>query len=226
MRIALAANEFPTSQLDSVRAMRAPWMMTPTIYTRREPAAHSSENEMGSAPGTRLTHSPSCWLAGPKCPATPFKLKFLLSFAAFLGFYWAAFGLKPGIRLRRPHSASRNGPTSSTSSAAACPRKCLLFLPGFGAYVRWAALGVSLGNQSRDQPGRAKLAEAFWPQSGCVVLWRQTGSPLWAALARAGAVLESAEPDSGLGTRRRASWRSRSAKRNGLFCSPHASPCG
>jgi len=67
------------------------------------------------------------------------------------------------------------------------PAEMPVFLPGFGAYVRWAALGVSL--ETRAAISLAGPLAGFLASVGCVVLWSQTGSPLWAALARAGAVL-------------------------------------
>jgi Zn-dependent protease len=67
------------------------------------------------------------------------------------------------------------------------PAEMPVFLPGFGAYVRWTALGVSL--ETRAAISLAGPLAGFLASVGCVLLWWQTGSPLWAALARAGAVL-------------------------------------
>jgi Zn-dependent protease len=62
-----------------------------------------------------------------------------------------------------------------------------VFLPGLGAYVKWEALGVT-----RRQIAQISLAGplAGWIATAiCYLLYAQTGDPIWAALARTGAVL-------------------------------------
>jgi Zn-dependent protease len=67
------------------------------------------------------------------------------------------------------------------------PADMPVFLPGFGAYVRWESLGVSLET-------RAAISLAG-PLAGCFaaaisgLLWWKTGNGIWAALARSGAWL-------------------------------------
>jgi Zn-dependent protease len=64
-----------------------------------------------------------------------------------------------------------------------------VFLPGFGAYVRWTALGVT-----RRQIAQISLAGplAGWIAAAiCFLLYTQTGDPIWAALARTGAFLNT-----------------------------------
>ena len=60
-------------------------------------------------------------------------------------------------------------------------------MPGFGAYVRWTGLGVT-----RRQIAQISLAGplAGWIAAAvCFLLYAQTQDPIWAALARTGAVL-------------------------------------
>jgi len=62
-----------------------------------------------------------------------------------------------------------------------------IFLPGFGAYVRWTGLGVT-----RRQIAQIALAGplAGWICAAvCYLIYAQTRDPLWAALARTGAFL-------------------------------------
>jgi Zn-dependent protease len=62
-----------------------------------------------------------------------------------------------------------------------------VFLPGLGAYVRWAALGVT--RQTRAAVSLAGPLAGFIGAAVCVVLWHRTGYGLWAALARVSAGL-------------------------------------
>jgi Zn-dependent protease len=65
------------------------------------------------------------------------------------------------------------------------PADMPMFLPGFGAYVKWNALGVSVETRSAVSlagPFAGALAAGL-----CALLWHQTGYGLWAALARTGA---------------------------------------
>src|SRR4029077_18130378 len=67
------------------------------------------------------------------------------------------------------------------------PVEMPMFLPGLGAYVRRAAMGVSQATQAA-----VSLAGplAGWIGAAvCALLWWKTGSGIWAALARAGAWL-------------------------------------
>lgn len=115
-----------------------------------------------------------------------FKLKFLLSFLVFFGFYWAMFGAKFGIGFAVLILIHEMGHYIEVKRRG-LPADMPVFLPGLGAYVRWRALGVSLETRaaiSLAGPFAGLLAAIL-----CVVLWWKTGDPLWAALARAGAVL-------------------------------------
>ena len=115
-----------------------------------------------------------------------FKLKFLLSFVAFVGIYWAAFGMKFGIGFAVLILLHEMGHFIDIKRRG-LPAEMPVFLPGLGAYVRWQALGVPL--ETRAAVSLAGPLAGFLTALACAVLWWQTGSPLWAALARAGAVL-------------------------------------
>jgi len=115
-----------------------------------------------------------------------FKLKFLLSFVAFIGIYWAAFGMMFGIGFAVLILIHEMGHFIDIKRRG-LPAEMPVFLPGLGAYVRWQALGVPL--ETRAAVSLAGPLAGFFAALACAVLWWQTGNPLWAALACAGAVL-------------------------------------
>jgi Zn-dependent protease len=115
-----------------------------------------------------------------------FKLKFLLSFAAFLGFYWAAFGMKFGIGFAVLILIHELGHFLDIKRRG-LPADMPVFLPGFGAYVRWQALGVT--TKTRAAISLAGPLAGFLAAAVCVILWWRTGNALWAGLARASASL-------------------------------------
>jgi Zn-dependent protease len=115
-----------------------------------------------------------------------FKLKFLLSFAAFFGFYWAAFGMKFGLGFAVLILIHEMGHFIDIKRRG-LPAEMPVFLPGFGAYVRWQALGVS--PETRAAISLAGPLAGLLASIVCAVLWWQTGNILWAALARSGAWL-------------------------------------
>jgi Zn-dependent protease len=115
-----------------------------------------------------------------------FKLKFLLSFAAFIGIYWAAWGMKFGIGFAVLILLHEMGHFIDIKRRG-LPAEMPVFLPGLGAYVRWQALGVPL--ETRAAISLAGPLAGFFVALACAALWWQTGNPLWAALARVGAVL-------------------------------------
>jgi Zn-dependent protease len=67
------------------------------------------------------------------------------------------------------------------------PADMPVFLPGLGAYVRWQAMGVPV--ERRAAVSLAGPLAGFLASLGCAVLWWETGNPLWAGLARSGAIL-------------------------------------
>ena len=118
--------------------------------------------------------------------AATFKLKFLLSFVAFFGFYWAAFGVKFGMGLAVLILIHEMGHYIDIKRRG-LPADMPVFLPGFGAYVRWQALGVPLETQAAIS--LAGPLAGFLASVACAAVWFQTHDPLWAALARSGAWL-------------------------------------
>jgi Zn-dependent protease len=115
-----------------------------------------------------------------------FKLKFLLSFVAFIGIYWAAFGMKFGIGFAMLILIHEMGHFIDIKRRG-LPAEMPVFLPGLGAYVRWQALGVPL--ETRAAISLAGPLAGFFAAVACALIWWQTGSPLWGALARTGALL-------------------------------------
>jgi Zn-dependent protease len=115
-----------------------------------------------------------------------FKLQFLLSLVAFLGVYWAVWGMKFGLGFAALVFVHEMGHFIDVRRRG-LPADMPVFLPGLGAYVRWRALGVT-------QTTRAAISLAG-PLAGllaatvCYAAWAATGNGLWAALARASAWL-------------------------------------
>jgi Zn-dependent protease len=115
---------------------------------------------------------------------TIFKLKFLLSFASFIGLYWAIWGPKFGVGfavLILVHELGHYIDIKRRGLPADMP----MFLPGLGAYVRWQAMGVSL--ETRAAISLAGPLAGWLASAVCALVWYRTGDPLWAALARVGA---------------------------------------
>lgn len=67
------------------------------------------------------------------------------------------------------------------------PADMPVFLPGFGAYVRWQAIGVSV--ETRAAVSLAGPLAGMLSAFLCFLIFAKTGDPLWAGLARAGAWL-------------------------------------
>ena len=126
------------------------------------------------------------FLAKAKWLLAIFKFKFLFSLGAFFALYWAMWGWKFGVGfgvLILIHEMGHYVDIRRRGLPADMP----VFLPGFGAYVRWQALGVSL--ETRADVSLAGPLAGLLASLACLLLWWQTGNPLWAALARAGAWL-------------------------------------
>jgi len=108
------------------------------------------------------------------------KLKFLLSFAGFAGIYWALYGFKFGFGLAALillHELGHYIEVRRRGLSADLP----MFIPGFGAYVRWSAAGVTADTRA--------LVSLAGPLAGaigaalCALLWLQTRDGLWMGLA-------------------------------------------
>lgn len=121
-----------------------------------------------------------------RAPAARFKLMFLLSFAAFVAIYGAAAGMKFGIGFAVLILIHEMGHFIDIKRRG-LPAEMPIFLPGLGAYVRWDALGVSI--ETRAAISLAGPLAGLLASVACAGLWWQTGNPLWAELARVGAIL-------------------------------------
>jgi Zn-dependent protease len=117
---------------------------------------------------------------------TRFRLTSILSFLAFVGIYSAASGMKFGIGFAVLILIHEMGHFIDIKRRG-LPAEMPVFLPGLGAYVRWQALGVSI--ETRAAISLAGPLAGFFASVVCAVIWWQTGNPLWAALARVGAML-------------------------------------
>lgn len=118
--------------------------------------------------------------------AAVFKLKFLLSFAAFFSLYWALYGAAFGLGFAALILIHEMGHFIDIKRRG-LPADMPVFLPGFGAYVRWRALGLPVTTRaaiSLAGPLAGAIAAVV-----CMVVWWKTGNGVWAALARSGAWL-------------------------------------
>lgn len=118
--------------------------------------------------------------------AAIFKLKFLFSFFAFFGFYWALYGPRFGAGFAALILVHEMGHFIDIKRRG-LPAEMPVFLPGLGAYVRWQAIGVSL--ETRAAVSLAGPFAGLIGSAVCLFLWWHSGDGLWAGLARAGAFL-------------------------------------
>jgi Zn-dependent protease len=114
------------------------------------------------------------------------KLKFLFSLVAFMGFYWALWGAKFGIGFAVLILIHEMGHFIDVKRRG-LPAEMPVFLPGFGAYVKWQALGVS--QETRAAVSLAGPLAGWFAAATCAMLFYRTGDRLWAALAWSGAWL-------------------------------------
>jgi Zn-dependent protease len=158
--------------------------------------AHVSELE--SHANTTPEHEPS-WARklGPAAPIALLlmkgkallgllKLNFLFSLIAFIGVYWALFGPMFGVGFAALIFVHEMGHFVEVKRRG-LPVDLPVFLPGFGAYVRWQNLGVSL--QGRAAISLAGPFAGWIAAVGCMIAWKMTGAPIWAALAHTSAWL-------------------------------------
>jgi Zn-dependent protease len=110
-----------------------------------------------------------------------FKLKFLFSFFAFLGVYWALWGWAFALGFAVLILVHEMGHYIDIRRRG-LPAEMPVFLPGFGAYVRWAALGVT--RQTRAAVSLAGPLAGFLGAAFCALIWYKTHQGLWGALAR------------------------------------------
>jgi Zn-dependent protease len=119
-------------------------------------------------------------LAKGKSLLVLFKLNFLLSLFAFMGVYWAVYGAKFGIGFAVLILIHEMGHFIDIRRRG-LPADMPVFLPGFGAYVRWQALGVS--QETRAAVSLAGPLAGWLGAAACGFLWWKTGNNLWAGLA-------------------------------------------
>ena len=115
-----------------------------------------------------------------------FKLKFILSLAAFVAVYWGLYGLRFGVGFAILILVHEMGHFIEIKRRG-LPAEMPVFLPGLGAYVRWTALGVSTKTRA--------LVSLAGPMAGCLgaavcaLIWAKTGDALWLGLASLSAML-------------------------------------
>ncbi len=126
------------------------------------------------------------FLAKAKWLLAIFKFKFLFSLGAFFALYWAMWGWKFGVGFAVLILIHEMGHYIDIRRRG-LPADMPVFLPGFGAYVRWQALGVSL--ETRAGVSLAGPLAGLLASFACLAIWWKTGDPLWAGLTRAGAWL-------------------------------------
>lgn len=108
------------------------------------------------------------------------KLPFLLSFASFAALYWGLYGARFGIGLAVLILVHELGHLIEVRRRG-MPADLPMFIPGFGAYVRWTAAGVT--------PHARALVSLAGPLAGaagaavCGLMWLQTRERLWLGLA-------------------------------------------
>ncbi|HUL18918.1 MAG TPA: site-2 protease family protein [Steroidobacteraceae bacterium] len=115
-----------------------------------------------------------------------FKLKFLLSLGTFVAFYWALYGMKFGVGFAVLILVHEMGHFIDIKRRG-LPADMPVFLPGFGAYVRWTALGVTA--RTRAFVSLAGPLAGCLGAAACALLWMKSGEGLWLALASASALL-------------------------------------
>lgn len=115
-----------------------------------------------------------------------FKLKFLLGFTSYFALYWLMFGWRFALGFVVSILIHELGHYVEIRRRG-LPADMPVFLPGFGAYVRWTAIGVTL--QTRALIALAGPIAGLLAAAGSFMLYRRTGLPLWAAIAHVGAML-------------------------------------
>ncbi len=183
-----------------LQAARQCWLMAVQLMPRESSQAAwiiKHVQELENVPGTTSKWAKRLAPFGPLAVllakgktllAILFKLKFLLSFAAFIGIYWAAWGAKFGIGFALLILIHEMGHFIDVKRRG-LPAEMPVFLPGFGAYVRWNAMGVSL--VTRAEVSLAGPLAGLLSSALCGVLAWTTHDRVWAALAHTGAWLNA-----------------------------------
>lgn len=152
---------------------------------------HVRQLESGGHPplaGTATSGAKGHWAEklGPLGPIALglWKFKFLLSFVAFFGVYWQFWGWKFGLGFAFLVLIHEMGHFIDIKRRG-LPADMPMFVPGFGAYVRWNALGVPL--DTRAAISLAGPLAGWFAAAVCALMWYQTRDGIWAALARTSA---------------------------------------
>ena len=125
-------------------------------------------------------------LAKGKSLLAIFKFGSIFSFFIFLRLYAALYGWAFGIGFAILILVHEMGHYIDIRRRG-LPADMPVFLPGLGAYVRWRALGVTL--ETRSEVSLAGPLAGTLAAAVCFAVYKQTGLPLWAALAHASAWL-------------------------------------
>jgi Zn-dependent protease len=115
-----------------------------------------------------------------------FKLKFILSLGVFVAFYWSLYGARFGVGFAILILVHEMGHFIEIKRRG-LPAEMPVFLPGLGAYVRWAALGVSV--QTRSLISLAGPLAGLIGAAVCAALWTRSGAAFWIGLASLSAML-------------------------------------
>ena len=165
-----------------VDSAQAAWVRAK--LAEQSPATGSEAPKGGSPPGWTRKLGPFApivlLLLKGKFFLSLLKLKFLLSFATFAALYWALYGVKFGVGLAvliLVHELGHLVAVKRRGLAADLP----MFIPGFGAYVRWNATGVT--PQTRASVSLAGPLAGALGAACCVIIWWQTREGLWMGLA-------------------------------------------
>lgn len=109
-----------------------------------------------------------------------FKFKAFLSLFAFFGLYWAMFGWWFAVGMCGSillHEMGHYVAVRRFGYAAELP----MFIPGFGAYVKWSGRGVDLS--TRAQISLAGPFFGFLSGLLCLAIYAGTGNGVWLAVA-------------------------------------------
>ncbi len=148
-----------------------------------KPTTRPDENVWAQQRATFGPITPSQSAISPK---PRFKWASILSFLAFVVIYSFASGPTFGVGFAVLILIHEMGHFIDVKRRG-LPADMPVFLPGLGAYVRWEAMGVSL--ETRAAVSLAGPLAGLLAAVACAALWQQTGNPLWASLARVGAIL-------------------------------------
>jgi len=149
-----------------------------------------------AAPPPEQKHKWAKWL-GPLAPVAIFlakakwlfallKMKFLFSFFLYFWIYLKLWGWKFGLGFAALIFVHEMGHFMDIKRRG-LPAELPMFVPFFGAYVKWNAIGVSA--RTRAAVSLAGPLAGGLASLACLVVWWKTGQSLWAGLAWIGALM-------------------------------------